>query len=71
MPGGIEQLLLERGAGADGKLEVSLGGMDGELLGLGVHGVRGRDDSSAQGVPRGEDAVVRNGVGTWRRDQGT
>jgi len=51
MPGGIEQVPLERGAGVGGKLEVSLGDNDGELLGLGVHGVRGRDDSSAQGVP--------------------
>jgi len=51
MPGDIEQVPLERGAGVGGKLDVSLGGSDGELLGLGVHGVRGRDDSSAQGVP--------------------
>jgi len=71
MPRGIEQVLLERGAGVGGKLEVSLGDKKGELLGLGVHGVRGRDDSSAQGVPRREEAVVPNGVGTWRRDQGT
>lgn len=33
-----------------------------ELLGLGVRGVRGRDDASAQGVPSREETISRTNL---------
>ena len=46
MRGGIEQLMLEHRAGVGGELDVALGDEKGELLGLGVRGVRGRGSVS-------------------------
>ena len=65
---GGAQLRLEQG-GDGGKLGRSVWDEEGELLG-GRRLLGPRDDASAQGVMPREDAVVPNGMGAGRRNQG-
>ena len=71
MRGDIEELLVEGGPGVGRQLELTMRDKQGELLGLAVGSLGRGDDASAQGVVGGKSAVVPNGVGPRRRDQGT
>ncbi len=53
------------------ELELAARDEEGELLGLGLGLVGTRHDGTAQGVVGREHAVVQNGVGPGRRDEGT